>query len=207
MTMEGMKIMLEQKTFDFKGKISGSVVENPHIALLNNVEFTQQQYDNVYGTELKYNTTAAPSVKMTFKVDIPVEQIQIVQFIFTAKATDRYFIARCGEDGKYQSSAEYRQRILQADKVEIKNGEIIVTFGSRANIDTYLYGVRLVITYDGLVDVYSGNYFYEDGVNSQKRVDIKKETFTKVMTDLQALPLNSVDYVTFTKVPRDVITE
>jgi hypothetical protein len=199
--------MLEQKTYDFKGKISGSIKENPHIALLNNVEFTQQQYDNVYSSELKYNTTVAPQVKITFKVDIPVEQIQIVQFIFTAKATDRYFLARCGEDAKYQSSADYRQRILQADKVEIKNGEIFATFGSRANIDTYLYGVKLVVTYDGLIDVYSGNYFYEDSLNTQKRVDIKKETFTKIMTDLQALPLNSVDYVTFTKVPRDVITD
>jgi hypothetical protein len=199
--------MLEEKTYDFKGKIAGSIKENPHVALLNGVEFTQAQYDNIYGTELKYNTSVPPQVKITFKVDIPIEQIQIVQFYFTSKATDGYFIGRCGEDAKYQSSTEYKQRVLQADKLEIKNNEIIVTFDSRANIDTFLYGVKLVITYDGLVDVYSGNYFYDLDDNTQKRVDIKKESFTKIMTDLQALPLNSVDYVTFTKVPRDIVNE
>jgi len=199
--------MLEQKTYDFKGKIAGSITENPHVALLNGVEFTQAQYDNIYGTELKYNTSVPPQVKVTFKVDIPIGQIQIVQFYFTAKATDGYFIGTCGEDAKYQSSTEYKQRVLQADKLEIKNNEIIVTFDSRANIDTFLYGVKLVITYDGLVDVYSGNYFYDLDDNTQKRVDIKKESFTKIMTDLQALPLNSVDYVTFTKVPRDIVNE
>jgi len=199
--------MLEEKTYDFKGKIAGSITENPHVALLNGVEFTQAQYDNIYGTELKYNTSVPPQVKVTFKVDIPIGQIQIVQFYFTAKSTDGYFIGRCGEDAKYQSSTEYKQRVLQADKLEIKNNEIVVTFDSRANIDTFLYGVKLVITYDGLVDVYSGNYFYDLEDNSQKRVDIKKESFTKIMTDLQALPLNSVDYVTFTKVPRDIVNE
>ena len=69
--VEVRQMAIVTKTLTFEGKRAGSVVENPNIAYLNDVELTQTQYDQIYGSELRVTETDV----LKFKFVIPNDAI------------------------------------------------------------------------------------------------------------------------------------
>jgi len=198
---------LLQKTYDFKGKIVGSIVENPHKALLNDVEFTQGQYDNIYGSSLKLNLPVSIGISFYFMIDIPKEKIKRVDIIFTAKASDKYVLMRCNEEAKYQSKPEFVQPILNVPIANINTqGQLFFKCYGNKNIDFEIYGVKVNVYYDNDANNrYSGNLTHMDGANTVN-VLIDGKTYDELQELLSTMHDKDVQYCTFAKMPveRDV---
>jgi len=199
--------MIKVKTLDFTGKISGSTVENPNYALLNTKEFTQEQYNNIFAMSLKLHLTEKIGIDFYFKTDIPKDKIQYADIIFTVKANDKYVLVRCNEDAKYQSKDVFVQAILRVPTVSINSsGVLYFKMYGNANIDFEVYGVKVNVYYDDQMNyTYSGVVEWTKDNVTEIKDTIKQKALPDVITQLQAYPPNTVNFVSFNYVGGDSV--
>jgi len=199
--MRGFK-MIQVMQLDFKNKISGSTVENHNYALLNGKELTQEQYNNIFATSLKLHLTEKIGIDFYFKIPVAKEKVQYVDIHFTSKATDKYVLLRCNEDAKYQSKDVFVQAILRVPTVSINSSNVLYfkMYGN-ANIDFEVYGINVNVVYDDQQNnIYSGVVNWNKDSVTEIVDTIKQKSFADIITQLQAYPLNTVQFVTFNNV-------
>jgi len=103
--------MIQTKTLDFTGKIAGSIVENPNIAKMNGVEFTQTQYDSIFLGGLDVLSTNV----LSFEFPVP-DEVQIgleeVDIYYKSKLVSGENELRSSDKGVYNNDTTiYKQKM------------------------------------------------------------------------------------------------
>ncbi|ALH46470.1 hypothetical protein VMY22_5 [Bacillus phage VMY22] len=189
--------MVQLKQYDFKGKIAGSVVENKAIAYLNDVEFTQEQYDGVY------NSSMIVPAESTIRMEFPIEEnkgvIQTVSNYFTGKIESGTITLAVGDYAVYNRSGEFKQSMLDVNISEMTDNKIVMTFTATKEYEFYrtlltvLYDDEAINRYTGVVSYLQDGNMITETLNSL--------VFTDLISKLQSYPENSIDNSTFSKVP------
>ncbi|AGI10596.1 hypothetical protein mgb1_007 [Bacillus phage MG-B1] len=192
--------MIQTKTLDFTGKISGSITQNPNIAKMNGVEFTQTQYNLIFGSEL----SVASTDELTFEFPVPNDVkvgLQFVQIYFKSKVVSGEVELRSSDKGVYNDDTViYKQKFVQISPSEIEND--VIKFNIKSTDDYGVYEVKCDCIYDddGL-NSYSGNYTYLNSSSISTTVTITSKKLADIMTELESLPVDSLTYTTFAQVP------
>jgi len=191
--------MIQEKELTFQGKIAGSVIENPNIAYFNGVEFTQTQYDQIYGSELRVTETD----ELTFEFPLPQDVqigLQYVQIYFKAKVDSGEVELRSVDHGIYNdNTTTYQQKFVQVPNNQIENN--IVKFNMKSTGKYGAYEIKVMVTYDDAgLNSYSGNYTYQPSGETDTTITINRKKLEEIITELEALPVNSLTYVTFAQV-------
>ncbi|ARM70160.1 hypothetical protein H3009_gp11 [Bacillus phage Harambe] len=189
--------MMETKRYDFTGKVSGSTTPNPAVAELDGVEFTQEQYDNIFGASLKFEENHI--MRFTFPIDIEFAKIRDIDMYFTSKTATGEIELVAGDYGVYQRENEFKQKKLSILPTYMEDGKVVFTITNTTDIE--IYGVLVDVWYDeDALNRYSGTATRIENGGSVTDT-INNVTFKEVMDKLNGYPENSVDYVTFARVP------
>jgi len=192
--------MIQTKTLDFTGKIAGSVVENPNIAKMNGVEFTQTQYDSIFLGGLDVLTSDI----LSFEFPVP-DEVQIgleeVDIYYKSKLVSGENELRSSDKAVYNNDTTiYKQKMLAIYKVDVVDN--IIKFNITTTGDYGIYEVKCDCLYnDAGLNSYSGNYTYNTSVGTDVTVTIDRKKLEDVITEIEGLPVNSLSYITFAQVP------
>lgn len=194
---------LQTKTLDFTGKISGSTVENKNVAFFNGTEFTQTQYDQIFGSELRVTTTD----ELTFEFPLPPDTITGLQYAtiyFKSKMVSGEVELRCDDKGVYNTDTTlYKQKLLEVYTSNIVNDTI--KFNMKSTGDYGTYEVKIDVLYDDAgLNNYGGQYVYQDSGNSIT-VPIQGKKLEEIITELEGRPVNSITNVTFAQIGTEIV--
>lgn len=195
---------LQTITLDFTGKKAGSIVENPNIAYLNDVEFTQTQYDLIFGSELRVNTTDV----LKFEFPVPPDaqlNLQYVDIYYKSKMDSGENELRSSDKGVYNNdTVMYKQKMLEIYGVDIQNQKI--EFNITTTGDYGIYEVKCVVVYDDAgLNIYGGQYQYSDTGGVVVTVPIQNKKLEEITSELEGRPVNSVTNVTFAQVGTELV--
>ncbi|QWT50650.1 hypothetical protein DLn1_00007 [Bacillus phage DLn1] len=194
---------IQTKTLDFTGKIAGSTTENENIAYFNDVEFTQSQYDSIFGSELR----VAPSDTLSFEFPIHDDYLLMLQsnsIYYKSKLDGGENELRCNDKGVYNNDTTmYKQKMLETYEVDLDNK--VLKFNITSTGDYGIYEVKVDVVYDdnGL-NSYGGQYQFNDSGNIVT-VPIQNKKLEEITTELQGRPVNSITNVTFAQIGTEVI--
>jgi len=193
------------KTLTFEGKKSGSVVENPNIAYFNDVEFTQTQYDQIYGSELR--VTKDDVLKFTFV--LPNDSIigyQEGDIYYKSKLDDGENELRSSDKGVYNNdTTTYKQKLLATyttDIIDTNKLEFTIT----STGDYGIYEVKIDVIYnDNGLNSYGGQYQYQENGGTIVTVPIQNKKLEEIVTELEGRPSNSITNVTFAQIGVEIV--
>jgi len=190
---------IQEKELTFQGKVAGSVTENPNIAYFNGVEFTQSQYDQIYGSELLVTETDELSFEFPLPQDVQIG-LQYVQIYFKAKVDSGEVELRSADYGVYNNNTTtYQQKFVQVSNNQVEDNIVKFNMKSTGNYGTY--EVKVVVTYDDAgLNSYSGNYTYQPTGGTDTTITINRKKLDEIITELEGLPVNTLTYVTFAQV-------
>ncbi|QQM14998.1 hypothetical protein THORNTON_7 [Bacillus phage Thornton] len=195
---------LQTITLDFTGKIAGSTTQNPNIAYFNDVEFTQLQYDQIFGSELRVATTDV----LKFEFPVPTEaqiNLQSVGIYYKSKLDSGENELRSSDKGVYNDDTTmYKQKLLEIYGVDIQDQTI--KFNITTTGDYGVYEVKCDVTYDDAgLNIYGGQYQYNDTGGVVVTVPIQNKKLEEITTELEGRPANSVTNVTFAQVGTELV--
>ena len=192
--------MIQTKTLDFTGKIAGSTVENKNVAKLNGVEFTQLQYDQIFGSQLLVTTTDVLEFEFPVPDDVKIG-LEEVNIYYKSKMDSGENELRSSDKGVYNKDTTiYKQKMLAIYKVDVENDVIKFNITSTGNYG--IYEVKCDCLFDDAgLNSYSGNYTYLSGTGMDTTVTISRKKLETVITEIEALPVNSLSYLTIAQVP------
>lgn len=196
---------LLQKLYDFKGKIAGSEVENPHKAFIDKTEFTQDQYDKIYASSLHLEIDVIP-MNFEFKVDIDPNKIHSVSIYTTSKSTSEEIRILSGDFALYNRKTEYTQKQLQMLPGDLESlSEKLIKFSVEAPMDIDIYGVKVEVNYDDdALNRFSGLITYEENGNSiNKRIE--NMTYDDLLELLSTMHDMNIQNVMFARIPTEGI--
>lgn len=189
---------LQTVTLDFTGKVSGSTVENKNVAYLNDVEFTQTQYNQIFGNELRVSETD----KLSFEFPIDDEYLLLLSsntIYYKSKLDSGENELRCNDKAVYNDdTTTYKQKLLNTYEVDLD--EKVLKFNITSTGSYGIYEVKVEVVYDdnGL-NSYGGQYQYsENGVVTT--IPIQNKKLEEITTELQSRPVNSITNVTFAQI-------
>lgn len=194
---------LQTKTLDFTGKIAGSTTENENVAYFNGVEFTQSQYDSIFGSELR----VTPTDTLSFEFPIHDDYLLLLQsnsIYYKSKLDDGENELRCNDKGVYNNNTTlYKQKMLETYEVDLDNKILKFNITSTGNYG--IYEVKVDVLYDdnGL-NSYGGQYQYSDN-GTIVTVPIQNKKLEEITTELQGKPVNSITNVTFAQIGTEVV--
>ncbi|ANT41121.1 hypothetical protein MUK66_gp07 [Bacillus phage Aurora] len=195
---------LQTITLDFTGKIAGSTTQNPNIAYFNDVEFTQLQYDQIFGSELRVATTDV----LKFEFPVPTEaqiNLQSVGIYYKSKLDSGENELRSSDKGVYNDDTTmYKQKLLEIYGIDIQDQTI--KFNITTTGDYGVYEVKCDVTYDDAgLNIYGGQYQYNDTGGVVVTVPIQNKKLEEITTELEGRPANSVTNVTFAQVGTELV--
>ncbi|ASU04130.1 hypothetical protein [Bacillus phage KonjoTrouble] len=195
---------LQTITLDFTGKIAGSTTQNPNIAYFNDVEFTQLQYDQIFGSELRVATTDV----LKFEFPVPTEaqiNLQSVGIYYKSKLDSGENELRSSDKGVYNDDTTmYKQKLLEIYGVDIQDQTI--KFNITTTGDYGVYEVKCDVTYDDAgLNIYGGQYQYNDTGGVVVTVPIQNKKLEEITAELESRPVNSVTNVTFAQVGTELV--
>ncbi|QOC56867.1 hypothetical protein [Bacillus phage Baseball_field] len=195
---------LQTITLDFTGKIAGSTTQNPNIAYFNDVEFTQLQYDQIFGSELRVATTDV----LKFEFPVPTEaqiNLQSVGIYYKSKLDSGENELRSSDKGVYNDDATmYKQKLLEIYGIDIQDQTIKFNITTTGNYG--IYEVKCDVTYDDSgLNIYGGQYQYSDNGGVVVTVPIQNKKLEEITTELEGRPANSVTNVTFAQVGTELV--
>ncbi|UIS65844.1 hypothetical protein ADEMBY_7 [Bacillus phage Ademby] len=195
---------LQTITLDFTGKIAGSTTQNPNIAYFNDVEFTQLQYDQIFGSELRVATTDV----LKFEFPVPTEaqiNLQSVGIYYKSKLDSGENELRSSDKGVYNDDTTmYKQKLLEIYGIDIQDQTI--KFNITTTGDYGVYEVKCNVTYDDAgLNIYGGQYQYSDNGGVVVTVPIRNKKLEEITTELEGRPVNSVTNVTFAQVGTELV--
>lgn len=194
---------METKRYDFSGKVAGNPVPNPAIAELEGVEFTQTQYDNIFGASLSFAENHI--MRFTFPIEIEFAKIRSVSMYFTAKTATGEIELVAGDFGVYQRENEFKQKTLNIEPSFMQDGKVIFTITNTTDIE--IYGVIVDVWFDeDALNRYSGTATRIESDNSITET-FNNITYKEAIDKLNGYPENSIDYVTFARVPYEGVIE
>lgn len=194
---------LQTKTLDFTGKISGSTSENKNVAYFNDVEFTQSQYDQIFGSELR----VTPTDILRFEFPIDDEYLLMLQsnsIYYKSKLDSGENELRCNDKGVYNNDTTlYKQKMLETYEVDLDNKVLKFNITSTGNYG--IYEVKVDVTYDdnGL-NSYGGQYQYNNS-GTIVTVPIQNKKLEEITTELNGRPVNSITNVTFAQIGTELV--
>lgn len=195
--------MLQTKTYDFKSKKTGSVVENPAVGYLNGVEFTQYQYDGIYGSSLHVDGSII-NMEFVFPINEAKEKIKHINIFFTGKSSTGMIQLVSGDYSVYNRKNEFTQKMLEIGNIEMSGQNVQFTITSITDID--IYGVKVNVTYDdSTMYKYSGKISYVDVQGVIDKI-VDNWTMQEIQTFMGTLSENSVEFATFIHVPVEGVT-
>lgn len=191
-------------TLDFTGKKAGSIVENPNIAYMNNVEFTQLQYDQIFGSELRVGL--ADTLK--FEFPLPTEAqvgLQSVGIYYKSKLDSGENELRSSDKGVYNNDTTmYKQKLLEIYSVDIVDNKIEFNITSTGDYGTY--EVKCDVAYDDAgLNSYGGQYQYTESGGTVVTVPIQNKKLQEITAELEGRPVNSITNVTFAQIGVEVV--
>lgn len=194
---------LQTITLDFTGKIAGSTVENKNVAYMNGVEFTQTQYDLIFGSELRVTTTD----ELSFEFPLPPDTViglQSVGIYYKSKLDSGENELRSSDKGVYNNdTVMYKQKLLEIYVVDIIDN--IIKFKINSTGDYGTYEVKCDVLYDDAgLNSYGGQYVYQDGGTSIT-VPIQGKKLEEIITELEGRPTNSIANVTFAQIGTELV--
>lgn len=189
---------LQTVTLDFSGKVSGSTVENKNVAYLNGVEFTQTEYNNIFGNELRVSETDV----LSFEFPIDDEYLLLLSsntIYYKSKLDSGENELRCNDKGVYNNdTAMYKQKLLETYEVDLDNNVLKFTVTGTGSYGIYEVKVDVVYDDNGL-NSYGGQYQFNDSGNIVT-VPIQNKKLEEIVTELQGRPTNSITNVTFAQI-------
>ena len=193
------------KTLTFEGKKSGSVVENTNIAYFNDVEFTQTQYDQIYGSELRVSKDDI--LKFTFV--LPPDTILAYQegdIYYKSKLDDGENELRSSDKGVYNNdTTTYKQKLLATYASDIVD-ENKIEFTIKSTGDYGIYEVKIDVIYnDNGLNSYGGQYQYQESGGTIVTVPIQNKKLEEIVTELEGRPSNSITNVTFAQIGVEIV--
>ncbi|QOR56260.1 hypothetical protein KNV66_gp43 [Bacillus phage DLc1] len=195
---------IQTKTLTFEGKRAGSIVENPNIAYLNDVEFTQTQYDLIYGSELRATTTDKLSFEFPIDPDY-LTGLQGISIYYKSKMDSGENELRCNDKGVYNNDTTmYKQKTLGIFTVDVINEK--VKFDITTTGDYGIYEVKLDVVYDDAgLNSYGGQYQYTESGGTVVTVPIQGKKLEEITTELNGRPVNSITNVTFAQIGVELV--
>lgn len=190
---------VQTKTLDFTGKISGSTVENKNVAYFNDVEFTQSQYDSIFGSELR----VTPTDVLKFEFPIDDEYLLLLDgchIYYKSKLVDGENELRCNDRAVYNDDkTTYKQKTLTAYEVDLDNK--VLKFNVTTTGEYGIYEIKVDVVYDdnGL-NSYGGQYQYTESGGVIVTVPIQNKKLEEITTELEGRPVNSITNVTFAQI-------
>lgn len=191
-------------TLDFTGKISGSTVENKNVAYMNDVEFTQLQYDQIFGSELRVTTTDV----LKFEFPLPADTVTGLQYVtiyYKSKLDSGENELRSDDRAVYNSNTTtYLQKQLDAYIGNIVNDTVM--FNITTTGDYGIYEVKVDVIYnDNGLNSYGGQYQYEESGGTIVTVPIQDKKLSEITTELESRPVNSITNVTFAQIGVEIV--
>lgn len=135
---------LIEKEYTFDGKVAGSTTENPAIAKLNGVEFTQEQYNNIFGASLELPNT--PSPVLEFEFPYGESNLDRITIYFSSRVANGIITCERNDYGVFNRKDVYEQRQFVVFDELTDNGVVKFKITSTDNID--IYGVKVSVLYD-----------------------------------------------------------
>jgi len=193
------------ETLTFEGKVSGSTTQNPNIAYLNDVEFTQLQYDQIFASELR--VTKDDVLKFIFVVpnDVIVGY-QEGDIYYKSKMDSGENELRCSDKGVYNNDlTTYKQKLLATYAPDISDTNKI-EFNITATGDYGIYEVKIDVIYnDNGLNNYGGQYQYQESGGTVITVPIIEKKLEEIFTELESKPSNSITNVTFAQIGIEIV--
>lgn len=191
-------------TLDFTGKISGSTVENKNVAYMNDVEFTQLQYDQIFGSELRVTTTDV----LKFEFPLPADTVTGLQYVtiyYKSKLDSGENELRSDDRAVYNSNTTtYLQKQLDVYIGNIVNDTVM--FNITTTGDYGIYEVKVDVIYnDNGLNSYGGQYQYEESGGTIVTVPIQDKKLSEITTELESRPVNSITNVTFAQIGVEIV--
>lgn len=156
---------LIEKEYTFDGKVAGSTVENKAVAKLNGVEFTQEQYNNIFGASLELPNTPSPVLEFEF----PYEESQIdrITIYFTSRVANGVITCERNDYGVFVRKDVYEQKQFVVFDGLTDAGTVNFKITSTDNLD--IYGVKVSVLYDdSTMRKYSGYISTGDDLNNNR---------------------------------------
>jgi len=197
-------VAIQTITLDFTGKISGSTVENKNVAYMNDVEFTQLQYDQIFGSELRVTTTDV----LKFEFPLPADTVTGLQYVtiyYKSKLDSGENELRSDDRAVYNSNTTtYLQKQLDAYIGNIVNDTVM--FNITTTGDYGIYEVKVDVIYnDNGLNSYGGQYQYEESGGTIVTVPIQDKKLSEITTELESRPVNSITNVTFAQIGVEIV--
>lgn len=195
---------LQTITLTFEGKRAGSTVENKNIGYFNDVEFTQLQYDSIFGSELR--VTKDDILKFEFPVPTEAQvNLQSVGIYYKSKLDEGENELRSSDKGIYNNDTTiYKQKLLEIYAIDIEAQTI--KFNIQSTGDYGIYEVKCDVTYDDSgLNIYGGQYQFDQGGGIIVTVPIQNKKLEEITTELEGRPVNSVTNVTFAQVGTELV--
>ena len=156
---------LISKEYTFAGKVAGSTTENKHIAKLNGVEFSQEQYDNIFGASLELPNTPSPVLEFEFPYE--ESKVESVTIYFKSRVANGVITCERGDYGVFKRDNTYSQKQLLLTNDLTDQGTIIFKITSTDNID--IYEVKIEVLYDdSTLRKYAGYISTGDDANNNR---------------------------------------
>lgn len=156
---------LVTKEYTFDGKVAGSTTENPAIAKLNGVEFTQEQYNDIFGASLELPNDPSPVLEFEFPYE--ESKVESVTIYFKSRVANGVITCERGDYGVFKRDNEYSQKQLTVTTDLPDKGTINFKITSTDNID--IYEVKIEVLYDdSTMRKYSGYISTGDDTNNNK---------------------------------------
>lgn len=171
------------KEYTFEGKVAGSTVENKAVAKLNGVEFTQEQYNNIFGSALEIPNTPNPVLEFEF----PYEESKVtsVTIYFKSRVANGIITCERGDYGVFKRDNEYSQKQLTITTDLPDNGTMSFKITSTDNID--IYEVKIEVLFDDeTLRQYSGYISTGDDTNNTREYynGLTKQEFIDKLTSI-----------------------
>jgi len=197
-------VAIQTITLDFTGKISGSTVENKNVAYMNDVEFTQLQYDQIFGSELRVTTTDV----LKFEFPLPADTVTGLQYVtiyYKSKLDSGENELRSDDRAVYNSNTTtYLQKQLDVYIGNIVNDTVM--FNITTTGDYGIYEVKVDVIYnDNGLNSYGGQYQYEESGGTIVTVPIQDKKLSEITTELESRPVNSITNVTFAQIGVEIV--
>lgn len=156
---------LISKEYTFAGKVAGSTTENKAIAKLNGVEFSQDQYDNIFGASLELPNTPSPVLEFEFPYE--ESKVESVTIYFKSRVANGVITCERGDYGVFKRDNTYSQKQLLLTNDLTDQGTIIFKITSTDNID--IYEVKIEVLYDdSTLRKYAGYISTGDDANNNR---------------------------------------
>lgn len=156
---------LVTKEYTFDGKVAGSTVENKSVAKLNGVEFTQEQYNDIFGASLELPNTPSPVLEFEFPYE--ESKVESVTIYFKSRVANGVITCERGDYGVFKRDNEYSQKQLTVTTELPDQGTINFKITSTDNID--IYEVKIEVLYDdSTLRKYAGYISTGDDANNTR---------------------------------------